>query len=155
MVASRAAMSRAGRVLATARAESGTEQPAADFMQDRQAGAGCPTGGSRLSVVLPMATGPVPRRTSLLPGSGPAPTDRGFKLQSVARTEAVTASTSPRDVAMSRTVMMYMKPMVVGFRGIHRAQTQVSAEETQRSADSLLNLAGDLNEKLTVFRVPG
>lgn len=34
-------------------------------------------------------------------------------------------------------------------------QTQVSAEETQRSADSLLGVAGELNERVGVFRVPG
>jgi methyl-accepting chemotaxis protein len=34
-------------------------------------------------------------------------------------------------------------------------QTQVSAEQTQRSADSLLGISGELNEAIGVFRVPG
>jgi methyl-accepting chemotaxis protein len=34
-------------------------------------------------------------------------------------------------------------------------QTQVSAEETQRSADSLLGISGELNDAIGVFRVPG
>jgi len=34
-------------------------------------------------------------------------------------------------------------------------QTQVAAEQTQRSADSLLSVASELNERIGVFRVPG